>query len=1448
MNLANFTILNPIFLWLLPLALLPIIFHLFFKFRQKTVQFPSFMFFYMIDRKFSARRKLREYIILLTRILFLIFFLLALAQIIKFGGDGSNTRQATVVIIDNSASMGAADENGRSKLDVAQEAANSLVANLQDGDQAGIVLTVNDPTVSLPEECIEDKKLLNSSIDSVSITEARSNIPEALIRSFAMLRNDYATRYEIHVFSDIQEQEWKKSSLDQVKSLPNAEIFIHRLATPKAKKGNVSIKSIDFLQKRFIINRSVGLEVTLVNPSAFDTDIQLNFEDDSGNGKADHITVPKQGEKIVSYLVTPKTPGLHSVKLKIEGDGFSGDNQATAAFICSDKEKVLICGEAKSFGTLPLAISPGGKGILSGLIVVPTPYENIVSAIRDEAPVMTVISWDGLGKIGQTALTSLQNFVSQGGNLLILPGADQQKKTATLLWIEAEIGDLKSAKSGTAKAGFPMLVVDTKLPFWTGLKDDRGDILLQDITAYKFNPLILKKGYTNLIGLEDGQILIAYRNAGKGNIFVSGINFSSQSTNLPLKTGFLPLVQKMALSNADKDSRLLQIRAGSGIPGKSAEETIHVKSVSGAPLDWKGTEAIVIPRTGIYNIKRQADDITFSYIAVSSSPEEGVDKYVTGASLPMLEQFKYTVSDYQGVDSFVAKFKQMRSGFNYFFPFLFLALVMLLLETLISNHGRSRFGSESLKSKTGGEKKGGSLAFIPFVPAAAIQWHPDLSPIFSLICISLISGVIYLSWKQLHDRLPRRKVLMVMIPRIIILILILLAFFDPVIITEKNRNDREKLLVLLDRSSSMDVEDKGSTSRYQRGQQLAKKLTEALPRAIKIESMEFDTQLRKPDKTKNDKSTDPRGTDLAGTVAAINDRSDISSFCGVVMLTDGGDEKVAIPNYPSSPVYIVGIGNKDTVYDDLAIDGLKYPTESEKDIDFEVTADIAASFASGIPKRGLLVKVILERKKGEKWEKYQEKEQKMMGNNARVTFRLKEQDPGTINYRLSLTGMDKELSLLNNAREFKVNIHKRSLHILYFTRNLGVNFKMIRNELARDPGISFTALIRTMKDNFIIQGDRISGDDKLTAGFPDKENVLQLYDTVIIDSFPAEVWTPSQISALKNYIEKGGSAVFLGGEYSFSDGGYATSGLNPLFPWKLRNEGMGLKRGIFPVSIPEKAVSHPVVGGIRDILSGVNDPTIESLNLPGSLKPSAEAIMNAEFSGSKIPFIAINPYGKGQVMGIATNTLWKWAATSSLRQAYSIFWRQGVRNLTEKDFSGRGFSVKWDKNFYRPGEEANGIIRSTDVKDTGSKRLVATLTYAGKSMQIPIEKIVGEDNAFSVKFLFRQRGEYKFRLTVYSGKNGSENYEKIFYASPLLSEGSNLGIDESFLTEIAEKGGGKFYYEEKINDLINDIREKAFSSKVIVETSLIHNTPWFFFVILLLLIMEWTIRRKVNLI
>jgi hypothetical protein len=48
-----------------------------------------------------------------------------------------------------------------------------------------------------------------------------------------------------------------------------------------------------------------------------------------------------------------------------------------------------------------------------------------------------------------------------------------------------------------------------------------------------------------------------------------------------------------------------------------------------------------------------------------------------------------------------------------------------------------------------------------------------------------------------------------------------------------------------------------------------------------------------------------------------------------------------------------------------------------------------------------------------------------------------------------------EMTYMNNTRTFAVDVQKKSLHVLYFTRELGMDFKMLRSELARLPRLHF---------------------------------------------------------------------------------------------------------------------------------------------------------------------------------------------------------------------------------------------------------------------------------------------------------------------------------------------------------------------------------------------------------
>ena len=127
--MSSLTFLNPAFLWALPAATLPVLFHLFFRVRTRRRPFPTFMFFIAGDPMLTARRRIREWLTLILRTLAIVFVVLALAGPVRPGMADVDGGIARVLILDNSGSMSAADAGGRRPWDAAIEAASKKLTD-----------------------------------------------------------------------------------------------------------------------------------------------------------------------------------------------------------------------------------------------------------------------------------------------------------------------------------------------------------------------------------------------------------------------------------------------------------------------------------------------------------------------------------------------------------------------------------------------------------------------------------------------------------------------------------------------------------------------------------------------------------------------------------------------------------------------------------------------------------------------------------------------------------------------------------------------------------------------------------------------------------------------------------------------------------------------------------------------------------------------------------------------------------------------------------------------------------------------------------------------------------------------------------------------------------------------------------------------------------------------
>lgn len=707
---------------------------------------------------------------------------------------------------------------------------------------------------------------------------------------------------------------------------------------------------------------------------------------------------------------------------------------------------------------------------------------------------------------------------------------------------------------------------------------------------------------------------------------------------------------------------------------------------------------------------------------------------------------------------------------------------------------------------------------------AALQWRPQLAPLWCGLLVLLAGAWLWWTYRRLAIRWPAPRAALLVAPRAMMVLLLVLALFEPVWDVERRETRQGKIIVATDVSGSMDVADDGRESRRARAGRIVEQIRAGLPAEVELEVLEFDTQLR-PAGAKREVADagGVAGTDLGGVLVALSERSAL----GMVVLTDGGDEPIRAATLPATPLTVVGIGTHPSNWTDVAIAAVEAPATVEKDTQFEVVVDVVA--------RGWSGQTEVELERAGQVEARQVVD--LTHRRARVKFAVTLTETGLQRLRVRVLPVAGELSELNNQRVVSVDVQKKALHVLFFTRELGQDFKMLRSEIGRDPGIAFTALYRTWSERFTVQGDRLSGDEPLEAGFPTAPEVLRLFDCVMIGSFAASEWNAAQWAALTNYVAGGGAAVFLGGEKSFGSGGYAGTPVAVLLPWVIEAGEPELARGTFAVSIPAAAQGHPIVAGLESAVL-----TLSSVNPVGPVKPGAMPLLSLNVGGRNVAVAAVQAFGRGKVLGLASNTQWEWARRSeATRTAYGLFWRQAIRHLTGKTEGGRYLSVRWDKDHYQPGEQATAEIRVSGLVEP---RLTATL----QGQAVAVDARSGRANEFVALCRFRERGEYVFRLAAHQGETLMESYEKVWPVAPPLAEGSRLELDEEALRRIAEKTGGAYVPEREADQLARMLARKFWQRTITTETPLVTAGPQFALLVLALCVGEWWLRRRSNLI
>jgi len=698
------------FLYLLPLAGLPILFHLILKQKKRTVVFSTLMFFHRVDPKLNTRRRIREWLLLALRVLLIALILLALSRPTLRSAVGRGGKLSLVAVIDNSGSMSAGSTNGDlTKLECAKEGARKLLSSLEPDAEAAVVLLVEDSAVAIPESLSADRAGLLKCLDRINPTEATGAAHRALSRAFDLLHGSAAEGGVVHVFTDLQQAEWAESPKRLETRADRIRVSFHKIGTAPPAHANVAVTGVELPEQRILAGQPYQVGFSLRNTSDGPAEIRINSLDSRGERSTQNLSLQKQEIATARLPITVNEQGYHWLKAWIEGDGFAADNTAGIGLFCEGTGTVLFLGQPREFGMLPVALCPSGRGQLTGLVTEFTSsIDNAGWAWAQVAgpgaagphgpkPILLVTTWSRLAGVNQTEITQ---YVEGGGNLLVVPSLLPGSDAATA-WLGAGLRTREAYQSGVRLA-----ILSHEAPFWRQIEQGVGDIGAEPLAAYAFCPLDVPTGFTPLLGVGTKKVILAHKVLGQGHLFVSGLAFSPRWSTLPLSGLGVVMVQRIAVAGSSTDrAHVLPLVAGerpSGLPGESETQLL---SLCGAALEWKGRagEMPPFPRTGVY-LATAGDQKCC--ISVRASPKEGEYRFVDGANVPALGSISHAVvpfdpqADYAQYHAGQARVREL------YIPLLLLATLAALVEGLLGAarvHARGVFragpSSESLRGK-----------------------------------------------------------------------------------------------------------------------------------------------------------------------------------------------------------------------------------------------------------------------------------------------------------------------------------------------------------------------------------------------------------------------------------------------------------------------------------------------------------------------------------------------------------------------------------------------------------------------------------------------------------------------------------------------------------------------------------------------------------------------------
>jgi len=381
--------------------------------------------------------------------------------------------------------------------------------------------------------------------------------------------------------------------------------------------------------------------------------------------------------------------------------------------------------------------------------------------------------------------------------------------------------------------------------------------------------------------------------------------------------------------------------------------------------------------------------------------------------------------------------------------------------------------------------------------------------------------------------------------------------------------------------------------------------------------------------------------------------------------------------------------------------------------------------------------------------------------------------------------------------------------------------------------------------------------------FPTRElfsEELPSFDAVIFANFDFAPYVPRHF--LENIVqfvrEAGGGFAMLGGDRSFTLGGYEGSPLQEILPVDFSGTapGRAYLPSRFRPRLTESGMHHPLLQWLPDpeanraLWNGL--PELEGMNW--MLRPRADAVVLAENPQARNeygpqPVLALAEVGAGRTLAVATDSLWRWALPNAGvggdDGVYRDFWTKALRWLVH-DPEMELVRLSLPPGPLREGQRVRFRARVLDRSYSSAREAALTgavVPEGGDPLPIEWREIAPGEYATG-ELALSGEGLWRVEVRAESGSAflGRDAIE--FPVEPASPEGLRLGTNLPYLEALAEGSGGRVFSAED-DGLVDLLREQGMSQIEVVGRRVeeVWASGWLLGLSVLLFGLDWALRR-----